>query len=377
MILWVRSERKRVSLKSDRGLEEAKHHHESFFDEKFTFVVTGPESPPTSSMPMNTTQPLSIGQKKRRSALQSLRGDLARYVRNPPYVDRKVGLATPTSPDFIQEIPTSVSSKPGGLLSAISTSQRSSLPLASFAAAEAKQPADRDALTQPFPQQGSHDLANSGSRSRSNSLSSDEINHILEMATMFTPANNRELGPMETALGGEYEKAHSTVGTGRSRFSGLTAQRDLRIPSSPGSSDVRGSGEHTSSYLRARSRWVDSLLRTYEGTAFANRTSMSSPTTKWGNPNLATPSTATYRDPPHAHVPSSPFPTTPLPPSRSSYPLSPARTEMLTNAIAGPSSAPMEGEQTLEIPSIVRPSAPLQKPPASRIAFNRRRPSRS
>ena len=188
---------------------------------------------------------------------------------------------------------------------------------------------------------------------------------------MFTPAINTELGPMETALEGEYGKAHSTVSTGKSAISALVAQREqLPIPPSPANSDVRGSGEHTSSLMKARSRWVDSLLRTYEGTPLTSR-----PSPNWGNQNLVTPSTATYRDPPQAHIPSSPLPSTPLPPSRSSYPPSPARSGLTVNAIAGPSSVPLDSGQTLEIPQVAPRSAPLQKPPAARMGFSRRRPS--
>ncbi|KAI0081614.1 hypothetical protein K474DRAFT_1671811 [Panus rudis PR-1116 ss-1] len=275
MALWIYRYRRRADQARAKGLEEASGPDD---------FGGGPEK--KLAPDAWATSPAAISEKRSlpspppRPLRPSVDDNAARYVQNPPYVDRTI---TPP-PLWMQQQPPEPSSIPDALqrapLSSIPIPITTPLPLTA-----PTQPGERTARSD-----GVVTPRSTASSHPDSPLSIEDIEQILEMATMYNPSDLAQRSPehMDTVTLASTAHSATILNSADPRLSQMPIPPLSRITGADGA-DI------TSAYLSS-----------YYGAGSAALLSPAPPSAQWAT-QQRTPLTAAFRDPPQA-----PMPTTPM-----------------------------------------------------------------
>ncbi|CAL1712483.1 unnamed protein product [Somion occarium] len=282
MAVWVYLQRRRADSDKASSLEEASHDPDTFhggLKGKTNFLSPSwPDPGPT------------VIEKKSNVKTPSqprLDDDVTQYVKNPPYADKTLGLISPTSPQYRRDVVPSPDPALDLPISSIPIPTVTPIPFAT------PTPPDLRPAPSSIPS-----VVNSppGSISRPDSLCSDDIEQILEMATIYSPVeqSRRSVERMETVT--LASTVHSTAAS--SRYESHVPE--MPMPSSR--PDARGAD------VPSASQWVTRPTSASED-GVAGPSSLPSPASsgQWATQRTLTPDSYAFRSPPQA-----PMPTTPL-----------------------------------------------------------------
>ncbi|KAK7690259.1 hypothetical protein QCA50_006914 [Cerrena zonata] len=218
-------------------------------------------------------------------------GENARIVQNPPYTDDQLDNISPTSTQFRAQPPSS--SPDPAMLQPIS-----SIPIPT------QTPPPLGLTPTPEPRSVPERTPSTGRRhSRSDSLCSDDIEHILEMATMYNPGGTNRPRPSTEHLDTLTLASTLQSATGLSTFETDVPALPTPLPSNPTTPYARREvtdRDALNAYPSLPQSATNSNIPASQ-VAGPSRISISSPI-----PRLS-PDSMTYRNPPQAPMPSSPL----------------------------------------------------------------------